>query len=93
MPFSLSVEPKATDEDGVWKLPDGDAYYAECLCSNTTTSYSPEQVHEIGLKEVRRIEAEMKGILETLGYHGVANPPRKLAEFTQGGALPVSQHG
>jgi len=72
---------KATNDDGVWKLPDGDEYYAHCLRSNTTTQYTPEQVHEIGLKEVTRIEGEMLGILEKLGYKDVKNAPKQLAEF------------
>jgi uncharacterized protein (DUF885 family) len=79
--YFTALEQKATTEDGVWKLPDGDAYYAHCLRSNTTTSYTPDQVHEIGLKEVQRIEAEMMTILEVLGYKDVKNAPKKLAEF------------
>ena len=50
------AEKIATKDDGVWKLPHGDKYYAHCLRSNTTTDLSPAQVHEIGLKEVARIE-------------------------------------
>ena len=79
--YFTELEKKATADDGVWKLPDGGAYYANCLRSNTTTEYTPEQVHEIGLKEVTRIEGEMAAILEKLGYKGVKNAPKKLAEF------------
>jgi uncharacterized protein (DUF885 family) len=79
--YFTALEQKATTEDGVWKLPDGDAFYAHCLRSNTTTSYTPDQVHEIGLKEVQRIEGEMMTILENLGYKDVKNAPKKLAEF------------
>jgi uncharacterized protein (DUF885 family) len=75
------LEQKATTDDGVWKLPDGDAYYAHCLRSNTTTDLTPAQVHEIGLKEVERIEGEMKAILEQQGYKDEKYPPRKVAEF------------
>jgi len=60
--YFTSLEQKATEDDGVWKLPDGDAYYAYCLRSNTTTNYTPAEVHEIGLREVERIEAEMRAI-------------------------------
>lgn len=55
--------PRATTDDGAWKLPDGDAYYAWRLRSETTTDLTPEQVHRIGLTEVARIEAEMAAIL------------------------------
>jgi uncharacterized protein (DUF885 family) len=81
--YFTELEKKATSEDGIWKLPDGEAYYAQCLRGETSTDYTPEQVHEIGLQEVARIEAEMSAILEKLGYAGIQNAPRKLAEFTQ----------
>lgn len=61
---------RATDDDGVWKFPDGDAYYAYVLRGQTTTELTPEQVHTIGLAEVERITAEMKGILDGLGITG-----------------------
>jgi uncharacterized protein (DUF885 family) len=71
------LEAKATDDDGVWKLPDGEAFYAYCLRSFTTTEMTPEQVHTVGLAEVERIEAEMQSKLESI----FANPddPRLLA--------------
>src|ERR1700737_3922050 len=51
--------PKTTTDDGVWKLPEGDAFYAYTLRSNTTTNTPPNEVHELGSREVTRIEAEM----------------------------------
>ncbi|MFK7953010.1 MAG: DUF885 family protein [Ekhidna sp.] len=60
---------KATTDDGVWKLPNGDAYYQYQLSSNTTTNYTPEQVHQIGLSEVDRIKREMWDILISEGYN------------------------
>ena len=53
----------ATDEDGVWKLPDGDAYYRWALRLHTTTDLSPDEVHAIGLAEIHRIHDEMRKIL------------------------------
>ncbi|HEY7160445.1 MAG TPA: DUF885 domain-containing protein, partial [Acidobacteriota bacterium] len=64
------LEPKATTDDGVWKLPDGDAYYRYMLKSNTTTNMTPEQVHDLGLKEVDRIHSEMRSILDSVGLTG-----------------------
>ncbi|MEP7182198.1 MAG: DUF885 domain-containing protein [Betaproteobacteria bacterium] len=54
---------RATTDDGVWKLPDGDAYYAHRLRSQTTTRMTPQKVHDLGLSEVARIEREITAIL------------------------------
>src|SRR6476659_4757785 len=53
---------RSTTDDGVWKLPDGDAYYAYRLRSMTTTRMTPQAVPELGISEVARIEAEMTAI-------------------------------
>jgi uncharacterized protein (DUF885 family) len=79
--YFTDLEQKATTDDGVWKLPEGADYYAHCLRSSTTTDYSPEQVHEIGLAEVARIEAEMAAILEKQGYKDIGSPAKKLHDF------------
>lgn len=57
----------ATQSAGVGRLPDGAAYYAEALKVSTTTDYTPEQVHALGLSEVERVTAEMDGLLRTEG--------------------------
>ena len=62
--------PKTTTDDGVWKLPDGDAFYAYALHSNTTTNMPPNEVHELGLREVTRIEAEMRALLDANAFAG-----------------------
>src|SRR5256886_3449739 len=62
--------PKTTTDDGVWKLPGGDAFYAYALRDNTTTTLNPNEVHELGLHEVTRIEGEMRGILNANGFAG-----------------------
>ena len=62
--------PKTTTDDGVWKLPDGDNYYAYRLRENTTTKLKPDEVHELGLQEVARIEGEMRAILDANGFAG-----------------------
>jgi uncharacterized protein (DUF885 family) len=64
------VLPKTTTDDGVWKLPEGDAFYAYALHENTTTTLPPDQVHELGLREVARIEGEMRTILDANGFAG-----------------------
>jgi uncharacterized protein (DUF885 family) len=70
--YFQEIEPKTTTDDGVWKLPDGDAFYAYTLRENTTTTMKPNEVHDLGLREVARIEAEMRTILDANGF---ANTP------------------
>ncbi len=60
--------PRATAAAGAWALPDGEAFYARELASATGSSYSADEIHAIGLREVARIEAEMDEILRKLGY-------------------------
>jgi uncharacterized protein (DUF885 family) len=58
----------AGDDDGVWRLPHGDAYYAYCLRHNTTTDLPADTIHAVGLAEVARIQGQMKSILRREGY-------------------------
>ena len=53
---------------GVWSLPEGDDFYSLRLKSYTTTDYSAEEIHQIGLEEVARIGNRMKEIFVELGY-------------------------
>ena len=76
-----TLEQKTAADAGVWNLPDGDAYYANRLRTNTTTDYTPEQVHQIGLQEVDRLEGKMRSIFIELGYGMIENPTRKLNEL------------
>ena len=56
----------AGHDAGVWRLPGGAEYYAGRLKSQTTTDLSPDEIHEIGLSEVARIEAEMGAALDRM---------------------------
>jgi len=60
--------PKGRTEVGVWSLPDGAARYAFRVKESTTTEMTPEEIHQLGLREVARIEAEMEKIAKSLGY-------------------------
>ncbi len=60
--------PKGRTEVGLWSLPDGDARYAFRVKSSTTTDMTPEQIHQLGLREVARIEAEMLKTAQALGF-------------------------
>lgn len=69
--YLREILPKTTTDDGVWKLPDGDAFYAYALHLNTTTTtLNPDEVHELGLREVARIEGEMRTLLDGNGFAG-----------------------
>lgn len=65
-----SAQKKATDDAGAWKLPNGAAYYRYSLESYTTLPVSPEELHQLGLREVARIHAEMRTIMQRVGYSG-----------------------
>jgi uncharacterized protein (DUF885 family) len=57
----------ATQAAGVGRLPNGAAYYAAALKEMTTTDYTPDQVHQLGLSEVARVGAEMETLLQSQG--------------------------
>lgn len=59
---------KATPDAGVWKFPDGEAYYAWALRAATTTTMTPDEVHKAGREELKALQSEMNGILKKLGY-------------------------
>ena len=60
----------ATTDDGVWKLPDGAAYYAKNLRKVTTTDMAAEEIHNLGLAEMDRIHGEMREIMTKVGFEG-----------------------
>lgn len=64
------LQPLADSNGGVWRLPDGDAYYADMVALSTTTALTPDEVHQIGLSEVARIHAEMEQIKQAVGFEG-----------------------
>ncbi len=62
-----AVRAKAKPDTGVWALPDGDAYYADAVKASTTTNYTPQQVHQMGLDQVADITARLDVILKAQG--------------------------
>jgi uncharacterized protein (DUF885 family) len=64
------AERSATDIDGVWKLPRGDAYYRWRLLSATTLTSDPAQIHALGLRQVERIHGEMSTLAAKSGFSG-----------------------
>jgi uncharacterized protein (DUF885 family) len=73
---------RAGHDAGVWRLPDGEAYYAGALEAATTTSLSADEVHRIGLEQVAALEAELDPILRNAGLtRGTAG--ERLAELNK----------
>jgi uncharacterized protein (DUF885 family) len=60
--------PKGRTEPGVWSLPDGPERYAFRVKDSTTTNLTPEEIHQIGLAQVKEIEGRMLGVAHQLGY-------------------------
>jgi uncharacterized protein (DUF885 family) len=60
--------PKGRTEVGVWALPDGDGRYAASVKFFTTTEMTPDEIHDIGVREVARIETEATAIAKRLGF-------------------------
>jgi uncharacterized protein (DUF885 family) len=86
--FFAALQPKVTQDYGVWKLPGGDGFYDHLIRSHTTTSLNAEQVYNIGLSEVARIEKELDAVLQSLGL-----PQGSIAErITQLNANPRLQY-
>jgi uncharacterized protein (DUF885 family) len=62
--------PGARDSVGASALPDGPAYYRQQVRHYTTLDLAPEEIHEIGLREVERIRAEMAEVIRQVGFQG-----------------------
>ncbi len=64
------VQPLADSDAGVWRLPNGEAYYNARLQLSTTTDLTADQIHQIGLDEVARIQRDMEAIKTQVGFEG-----------------------
>jgi len=68
--YVKQLETKADSRDGVWKFPDGDAFFKNALQRTTTTDLTSEEIHKLGLSEVDRIHNEMRVIMKKVGFKG-----------------------
>ncbi len=68
--FLTQQEKIATNDAGAWKFPEGETFYGYALNNTTTTDYTAEEIHEIGLSEVARIHKEMEGIMKKVNFEG-----------------------
>ena len=66
--FLVDLTRVATNTSGVGRFPNGEAYYAYMLGHETSTDMTPEQVHDLGLAEVARIQNEMQQVASQMGY-------------------------
>ena len=67
MALLQSLQPKATHDAGVWRLPDGEAYYAAALQARTTTTMTPAEVHKVGLDVTRELSARAEVLFAKIG--------------------------
>ena len=75
--FEKEYLPACLDGVGAWRLPEGEKRYAFLCRKYTTTDLTPQQIHDIGLAEVKRIGVEMERVKERVGFKG------SMADFFQ----------
>jgi len=101
--YERHLESVATDDDGVWKLPNGDAYYDRCLRDETTTDMPADSIHALGLRQVAGLQGEMARILAVHGEKSgdvgaamarlVRNPQFHFPPGDSGRALILAEYG
>jgi uncharacterized protein (DUF885 family) len=84
--------PRAGDAAGINALPNGEAAYAWHLARYTTTDLTAAQIHEIGLREVARIEADMDGIFKKIGRTD-GTVKQRIAQLQKDLAYPITTEG
>jgi len=83
--------PDADSTPGVWKLPEGDQYYQYCLKLQTTSSLTPEQVFQLGQKEVKLLQDRAKILLASLGIRGNKNYGKLMNDYWARMNLPENK--
>ena len=81
--YFTQLLPKAGNDDGLWRLPDGDQAYRLALQFFTTTDYSAQEIHLLGLSEVDRIQAEIMAILAAEDYDTSAGFSAAIANMSE----------
>lgn len=69
--YFLELKEKTDTIAGIWQLPYGDASYAQTLRSYTSSNLTPDEIHNLGLQEVAAIQAELRVLLDEMGYQGI----------------------
>jgi uncharacterized protein (DUF885 family) len=78
--FCVELRSVLTANNGVWALPHGDEYYAHQLARHTTTTLTADEIHELGLKEVAQIHAQMRAIFIR---EGLNDPAKTVGQLMQ----------
>jgi len=81
--YFVELDDKVSENNGAWALPDGDEFYRLAVRLFTTTDYSPEYIHNFGLSEVDRIQAEILIILEQQGWDVSAGFHEAISEMAE----------
>jgi len=68
--FKEEYLPTCRNDVGIWLLPDGNERYAYTVRHYTTTNKSPSEIHDLGVKELSRIHAEMRAVVDLIGFKG-----------------------
>ncbi|HIF20062.1 MAG TPA: DUF885 domain-containing protein [Gammaproteobacteria bacterium] len=71
--FRTEYLPMSRDTYGVSALPNGYEWYENLAAYHTTTDLSPDEIHNIGLSEVKRIRSEMQEVIDSIGFEGTFN--------------------
>ncbi len=88
-----ALDEKVEGNYGAWSLPDGEEYYRLALKLFTTTDYTPEYIHNMGLAEVDRIQAEIMEILESEGWDISAGFTAAIMELAESPRFYYSDSG
>ena len=84
---------KSRSTDGVWALPNGEAYYRYLVRHHTGTDMTPEEMHNLGLEEVQRIRGEMQTLLNELGQGGKSFRDAMSAAAQASGVYDLTKQG
>jgi uncharacterized protein (DUF885 family) len=82
MALVVEMQKRATHDAGVWRLPEGEAYYSAALVSWATTSKKPDEIHRLGLELVKDHTARIDAIMRKLGMTQGTVGARLRAMFT-----------
>ena len=90
--FLESLVPRVNDDAGLWRLNGGADAYAYNLRRYTSTDLTADEIHEIGLKQVARIEADMDGLLRQLG-RTQGSVKDRIEQLKKDRAYPLTEEG
>jgi len=90
--FLESLLPRSADHAGLWRFEGGAAAYAHFLKQSTSTDLKPDEIHEIGLREVARLEREMDALLQRLG-RTQGTVKERIAQLKKDLAYPLTEDG